>query len=896
MTRTAIVLAILLAVAGVAVVAPAAAASPATAGSAQADAVRITGFDAPDEAARGDRIEVTATVENTGDEQADAMVTYRIDGVLRASAARTLAPGETATVTLYPTIQRSLNAGTYDHGVFLGSSDRGQVAPIEIVRTGSPAVTVSEFRGPTGTTPGTTVTASATVENTGAADGTTTLEYRIGGQVVATREVSLLAGTNVTVSFRATVPELSPGTYRQGIFRGNTDEGSTGQLVIDPPSPRFEMLSFHGPPETRSGETVRATATVRNAGTSRVTQVFEYRIGGQVVDAREVTLPSGQAATLEFRGTVPNLAAGTYRQGVFQEGTEVRVTRSIDLVEAAPSFVVTSLRAPSRAAVGAEVSATAVVENTGGTRGTTRVRYRIDGTTVDAETVSIVGGGSQTVTLEGTVPDRSTGIYDQGVFVDDTGRGLTMPLTIQRDDPSPDVRISKLDAPSAADGGDRITVRATVRNAGSRTDRVTVEYRIGSQVIDDARVELRPGRSTTVRFDVAVPDLPDGVYRQGVFVDDTNRGQTSSLRIRPRTRFRVSNFRGPSSARVGDPISVAMRIDNTGDERATGTVEYRIGSRVVAAKEFTLNGGAYRQLTLEGTVPSVAPGTYRQVVSVGDSSWARDIEVRPRARPRATFRISSFDGPSQARVGDPISAGATVRNTGNASGTVTVDHRIGGRILSSQRVTLDPGQQRTLSFDATVPNLETKVHRHGVFVAGTVQGDSTDLLVRPGTPRFSVSNVRAPAAAIPGDRITVEATLTNTGPVAGTTTVQYRLAGERLASTSVELDAGAETAVSFEVTVPDLDPGSYSHGVFVGDTDRGGTTSLTVEATETPTPSPSPSPTPTAAPSPTPSPSPSPTPPETTTTGSPGFGVPAALAALAGLSVGAAALRRRRRR
>lgn len=908
MTRAALAVALLLAVVAspvAGVVAPVAAATPdgssETAAASQADAVRITGFAAPDEAARGERISVTATVENTGDREANVTVTYRIDGVGRASAARTLAPGETATVRLHATVQRSLAPGTYDQGVFVGDTDRGQIADLDVVPTSSAVVAISGFQGPTEANTGTDVTASATVENAGTADGTVVLEYRIGGEVVATREVPLAAGTTVTVAFRATVPDLGPGTYRQGIYRQGTDAGSTARLVVDPSPIRFELLSFHGPGETRSGRSVRATATVRNAGDGRVTETFEYRIGGEVVDSLTVTLPVGGAATLEFQGTVPNLPAGTYQQGVFRSGATAGLTRSIELTMTEPSFSMSSLRAPSRALVDQRMSASVIVENRGNARGSTTLQYRVAGTTVDTERVALFAGERRRVTLEGPVPDRPTGTYDQEVFFENSDRGLAARVTIEQEaDESRAILLSNLEAPTEANRGDEITVRATVRNAGTRTERVTVEYRIGSRVIDDARVELHPGRARRVQFDVTVPDLRDGVYRQGVFVADADRGQTTSLQISDPPRFRVSNFRGPSSVRVGDRIAAQGRIDNTGDRRATATVTYRIGSRVIAEEDVTLNGGVHRQITLEGTVPSIAPGTYRQQLSTETSASTRSIEVRRQSRPRPVFRISSFDGPTEARAGSSVSATAVVRNTGNESGTVTIDHRIGGRILSSRQVTLDPGERRTLSFNGTVPDLEAGVHPHGAFVSGTSEGASGPLLVRPGTPRFSVSNVRAPAAAAPGDRITVEATVTNTGTVAGRTTAVYRLDGERRASTSVELNAGAETTVRFEVTVPELDPGSYSHGVFVDDTDRGGTTSLTVEAAETPTPTPTPSPSPTPFPTPTPSPSPtpSPTPTGTTTTDSPGFGLSAALAALAALavlSVRLAATRRRRR-
>lgn len=122
MTRAALAVALLLAVVAspvAGVVAPVAAATPdgssETAAASQADAVRITGFAAPDEAARGERISVTATVENTGD-RTTSVIDYTYDvalydadgnelqgsGMSASAVGSELGPGERTDVTLTP--------------------------------------------------------------------------------------------------------------------------------------------------------------------------------------------------------------------------------------------------------------------------------------------------------------------------------------------------------------------------------------------------------------------------------------------------------------------------------------------------------------------------------------------------------------------------------------------------------------------------------------------------------------------------------------------------------------------------------------------------------------------------------------------------------------------------
>ncbi|WP_161945920.1 BGTF surface domain-containing protein [Halalkaliarchaeum desulfuricum] len=158
--------------------------------------------------------------------------------------------------------------------------------------------------------------------------------------------------------------------------------------------------------------------------------------------------------------------------------------------------------------------------------------------------------------------------------------------------------------------------------------------------------------------------------------------------------------------------------------------------------------------------------------------------------------------------------------------------------------------------------------------------------VDPDPATFEVSDLDAPAEIDVGESVTVSATITNTGELEGTQTVEWQLEGDVVASEEVTLDADEDTTVEFTAT-PDLDAGDYTHGIYTDDDSQ--TATLTVEEVETPTPTPTPTeePTPTPTPTPTPEePTPTPTPEET-----PGFGAIAALIAL--IAAGLLAYRRR---
>lgn len=85
---------------------------------------------------------------------------------------------------------------------------------------------------------------------------------------------------------------------------------------------------------------------------------------------------------------------------------------------------------------------------------------------------------------------------------------------------------------------------------------------------------------------------------------------------------------------------------------------------------------------------------------------------------------------------------------------------------------------------------------------------------------FVVSDLDAPASLRAGDRIEVDATVTNRASTNGTETLRYSLGGATVASRAVTLAAGESKTVGFAVPFSDVEsalgavtPGTYVHGV-----------------------------------------------------------------------------------
>jgi len=199
--------------------------------------------------------------------------------------------------------------------------------------------------------------------------------------------------------------------------------------------------------------------------------------------------------------------------------------------------------------------------------------------------------------------------------------------------------------------------------------------------------------------------------------------------------------------------------------------------------------------------------------------------------------------PNTAGTGDSMMVTATVRNTGDVSGTKDVAYRRNeaGRQLNTEAtirtksVSIGAGQSKTVGFGVTAP-LTGGSYTHGVFTSDNSVTDT--LTVQETAPAFfDVSSLKAPETADTGGRIEVNATVTNAGDVSGTQEVTLRMnatgepldTGSVLEAKTVGLGGGASTTVEFNISVPE-NGGGYTHGIFSDDDSE--TRTLTVEETD----------------------------------------------------------------
>ncbi|ASJ10001.1 hypothetical protein A3L12_01145 [Thermococcus sp. P6] len=147
-------------------------------------------------------INVKANVTNTGDLDGTYTAELMVNNITVKNVTVTVPFGEVVPVEFNYTLEES---GVYNVTI-------GDLTPVEVtvLKPATPEFSNLTVEPLNGTAP-LDITASAVVKNIGEVSGTFTVEFKVNGEVKATREVELAAGANTTVEFNYTLEE--PGVY-----------------------------------------------------------------------------------------------------------------------------------------------------------------------------------------------------------------------------------------------------------------------------------------------------------------------------------------------------------------------------------------------------------------------------------------------------------------------------------------------------------------------------------------------------------------------------------------------------------------------------------------------------------------------------------------------------------
>ena len=175
----------------------------------------------------------------------------------------------------------------------------------------------------------------------------------------------------------------------------------------------------------------------------------------------------------------------------------------------------------------------------------------------------------------------------------------------------------------------------------------------------------------------------------------------------------------------------------------------------------------------------------------------------------AAFAVSDLAvSPAKVNVGEAVTISVLVTNTGELSGSYQVTLKVNGVVVATKEVTVAGGSSQKVTFTTT----KNVAGTYTVDVNGLVDRFVVKAPLPPAPAAFKVSQLSiSPTAVQVGEKVTISATVANTGEVEGSYTVTLKINGATEATKKVTLAGGQSTKVTFSV-VRDV-AGSYQVNV-----------------------------------------------------------------------------------
>ncbi|MCU4926462.1 right-handed parallel beta-helix repeat-containing protein [Halobacteria archaeon AArc-dxtr1] len=632
---------------------------------------------------------------------------------------------------------------------------------------------------------------TATVTNTGDQKDTQTVNLTTDSASTELDEtnVTLEGGEhNDSVTLTWNTEDGDAGAY-DVIASSVNDTDTTSVTVETPPEADLTALDIagHGDEATiLEGDAENVTTTVENSGEREGSFELSLETGDGVVKATEETqtLEGGAEETVKFENVTDGLDPDEY---VVVVSTDAQSLSGNLSVEAPANPVLSSLDIAgdgSEAAITQrdDVDVGVSVTNVGDRDGVFDVDLEIgDEVTAIEDGVSVDAGETVPLAFEEVTGDLGGGTYAVTVSSDDVEvHGDLMVETPAQADLT-DLDIAEEGAEATTLEGDEEPITTTVENVGDREGSFEVALEIGDDVVEETMETgtVAGGGEETVRFENVTDDLGAGEYE--ITVEAEGGTLTGTLQVEAPGVFEMAIEETTTPVVEGDPLEVSANVSNTGDVETTQTVNLTTDSTSTELDEtdVTLAGGESNDsVILTWETEHGDGGEHAATVSsANDTDTVPVVVERP-----ASFSMSELEpGDVVAETGDSIDVSATVTNTGDVSDDQQIDLRIDGENVASESVALDGSEATTVEFtDVSTDELDPGAHEYGVFIEGE-SATGTLTLEEPAFFEMSIEETNAPV--VEGDSLEVSASVTNTGDVTATQTVNLTTD-----STSTELD------------------------------------------------------------------------------------------------------------
>ncbi|KAA9396029.1 hypothetical protein Har1130_17035 [Haloarcula sp. CBA1130] len=323
--------------------------------------------------------------------------------------------------------------------------------------------------------------------------------------------------------------------------------------------------------------------------------------------------------------------------------------------------------------------------------------------------------------------------------------------------------------------GTNASIRANLTNVGAyrgvQTVRIAIDANQNGQYSDAELLNenvhsLAAGQSKMSTATVHTADLAPGRYQYKVHTGNTTT--TGVLRVQQPATFRVQNTTVPVNVTKGDTANVSAIVENVGDVDGTDTVRLRSESmNTTYSRSVSLAANETRTVSIGVNTTSLSRGTHNYSLGTANDTDTVSMTVQD-----SHFDVSNLAGPNVLYVGDTAVFSADVTNTGEITGSQSIQHRIDSddddrpeAYGVDRNVTLAPGESTRVRFeieytvtdstDYPVEPLSLQTYVYGIY-SGDARA-STAMSVKPSWAKDGESSGSSGSTSVSdGDRASLD--------------------------------------------------------------------------------------------------------------------------------------------
>ncbi|WP_311173112.1 choice-of-anchor D domain-containing protein [Halobellus ordinarius] len=485
-----------------------------------------------------------------------------------------------------------------------------------------------------------------------------------------------------------------------------------------------------------------------------------------------------------------------------ENGTQIAASKTtVQIQEPNPSnvSVVNASVDPDEAFTNESVTVNVTLENTGDLEGSKTVNVTVDDTVVANASATVPGGTTKTISTQVTFDtpgEKAVTVVDTDTDAETTAGTVTV-------DPAIEVTDFSLNR-TPPTIGEPVNVTATVENVGPNPDSTEVSLFVeGVEEGNKSTGTLKAGENTTVNFTYTFSEAG----RQDVSVRAPGTERFDAVDVsRQSVELNITAI-DPTSATIktGETIEFNVTRENDSQPVENATVEVGTDATTLDSKSTDPDGTVSFTLDTSGEFTAVADKETTDSVEYAEDSV--DVTVNSEAD-ISVVDVNPLSDP--VYTGDTVTVETTVENTGDLSGEIDLNFTFGDEISENKTRTLDGGETRVISFEATPETVD-----ESATVA--VNNETASVTVKEAaiasgfTPQSDTVTV--------GESLDVEATIRNRGSTNSTIDVNLTVAGQEVDNETRELTPGEEGTRTLTWNIPS-DQSAGTVNVSINDLDN----------------------------------------------------------------------------